>query len=588
MANIQSISEKSLRGVAASAGVCQGQVFVIQEDERVLSEDLVDEGQEKPEVDRFEKALVKTRQDLKEVQRRVMATLGAQEANIFEAHLLVLEDPVLMDAVIKRIQTDRHNAEFAFDSVASEYIQALIAIDDDYLKERAADLKDITQRVIDNLQGVNHDLDLSGFDHPVIIISHDLTPSVTAQLDKEKVLGFGTDIGGRTSHSAIMARSLGIPAVTGIGNATDSLTTGDHILLDGYNGTLILSPSDQILFEYGQLVERKSTLTHELKDLQELPAVTLDGVQIDLRANIETPKDSSLVIENGAHGVGLFRTEYLFIQRPTLPSEDEQFEAYKSVAEALAPNAVDIRTVDIGGDKMLSHLDVPEELNPFLGWRAIRYCLQERDMFRNQLRAILRASAFGNIRMMYPMISGIEEFLEAGKILEACKTELREAGIAFNEDIEVGVVIEIPSAVLTADTLAKHAKFFSIGTNDLLQYTLAVDRMNEKIAHLYQPTHPGVLRLIQMTVKAGDGNKISTAVCGEMAAEATLVPLLLGLGVDSLSVAAPLVPQTKHLIRKLSLKDAQALAEECMALECSNAIQDRVTQFTKDLCPELF
>ncbi len=580
--------ERSLRGVAASAGVCQGRVFVISQEERKLSDEKISKDQAKQEIERFERAVVKTRSDLNEVQQKVMANLGAQEANIFEAHMMVLEDPVLMDAVVKRIEYDLHLADYAFDSVASEYIKALVAIDDDYLKERAADLKDITQRVIDNLQGIEQVLDFSQFEKPIIIISHDLTPSVTAQLDREKVIGFATDLGGRTSHSAIMARSMGIPAVTGLGRASTILKTGDHILLDGYNGTLVINPSDQVLFEYGQLVERKSSLSAQLGDLRDLPAITLDDVKIDLRANIETSNDSRMVIENGAGGVGLFRTEYLFIQRPTLPTEEEQYEAYKSVAEALAPNPVDIRTVDIGGDKILSHLDIPEEMNPFLGWRAIRYCLQEKDMFRNQLRAILRASAHGNIRMMYPMISGVEEFEQAGVILEECKKELREGGIAFNENLEVGVVVEIPSAVMTARSLAKRADFFSIGTNDLLQYTLAVDRRNDKIAHLYQPTHPSVLKLIRMTVEAGEGEGISTAVCGEMASEPSLVPLLLGLGVDSLSVAAPLLPQTKHLIRKMNLQSAGVLACQCMELESSEEIHERCIEFTRNLCPELF
>jgi phosphotransferase system enzyme I (PtsI) len=385
-----------------------------------------------------------------------------------------------------------------------------------------------------------------------------------------------------------MARSLRIPAVVGLKAASEQLKTGQYALLDGFNGIVIVNPTDQTLFEYGQLIRKQVTLQEKLRDIQLKPAVTLDGHRVFLSANIEQPADTEAVIANGAEGVGLFRTEYLFLNRDTLPTEEEQYQAYKQVAEALKPHPVVMRTFDLGGDKFLSHLQVPTEMNPFLGWRAIRFCLQEKDIFRLQLRAILRASAHGNVRMMYPMICGLDEINQANALLEEYKVELRKEGVTFDEHMEIGAMIEIPSAALIANSLGKRARFFSIGTNDLIQYSLAVDRMNEKIAHLYEPTHPAIIRLIKMTVDAARNNNILVSVCGEMAGDPILTPLLIGLGVDELSVAPPLVPQVKFMIRRLKLTEAKALAEFALNSESAAEILGRCQEVAREAAPSLF
>jgi phosphotransferase system enzyme I (PtsI) len=505
------------------------------------------------------------------VQRQISAGLGAEEAGIFDAHLLVLEDPALIEEVTRLIRKEHVPADYAFQQVSDKYIRTLSAIDDEYLRERAADMKDVTARVVDHLVGRTSALDLSKLTEPCIIIGYDLTPTQTAQMNKAMVKGFATDIGGRTSHTAIMARSMRIPAAVGLHTASQELVTGQEALLDGFNGLIVVDPSEQTLFEYGQLVRRRVSLEDKLRETIRQPATMLDGTEVVLAANVEQPGDTEAVIACGAQGVGLFRTEYLFINRETLPTEEEQYQAYRQVASVLSPQPVIIRTLDLGGDKFLSHLQVPQEMNPFLGWRAIRFCLQERDIFRIQLRAILRASAEGNVKMMYPMISGLEELNQANQMLEEFKAELRRDSIPFDENLEVGAMIEIPSAAVAADALAKRVKFFSLGTNDLIQYSMAVDRLNEKIAHLYQPTHPAILRLIKMTAEAGPKAGIWTGVCGEMAGDPVLVPLLLGLGVTELSVAPGVVPSIKYLIRRLRMSEATALAT--FALDCESGAE---------------
>jgi phosphotransferase system enzyme I (PtsI) len=540
------------------------------------------------EVNRLEKALVETRHQILEVQRQVSQGMGAQEGSIFDAHLLVLEDRTLLDEVVRLIQAEKVNAEHAFHTIAERYAATLSAIEDEYLRERASDMRDVTARVLNNLLGLEEQAELRHLKEPCIIISHDLTPSNTAQLDKRKVLGFATDVGSKTSHTAIMARSLRIPAVVGLKDVSGQLVTGQQALLDGHNGVLVINPTDQTLYEYGQLILRQATLQQRLRDLLLEPAITLDGQRVQLNANIEQAADAEQVKANGAEGVGLFRTEYLFLNREHLPGEEQQYQDYRAAAVALKPLPVVIRTLDLGGDKFLAHMQMPTELNPFLGWRAIRISLQERDIFRAQLRAILRASAEGNIRMMYPMISGLDELKQANALLEEYKAELREEHIPFDENLPVGAMIETPSAAIVADSLAKHVRFFSIGTNDLIQYSLAVDRMNEKIAHLYEPTHPAIVRLIKITVEAAHNHKVRVTVCGEMAGDPVLAPLLLGLGVDELSAAPSLVPSLKFLIRRLNLGEARKLA--AFALECESAgeILARCQELTSEIAPGLF
>ena len=580
--------ERIFRGIPVSPGVCRGKIVVLGKGEdatvgrRLLAEEEIPE-----ELKRLEHALVDTRHQILNVQRQLAEGLGAEDASIFDAHLLVLEDPALIEEVTRLIKKERINAAYAFQQVSEKYIRTLSAIQDEYLRERATDMRDVTARVVDHLAERNTQFDLSLLKEPCIIISYDLTPSQTAQINKDLVKGFATDIGGRTSHTAIMARSLRIPAVVGLHSASQELASGDSALLDGFNGLIIINPTEQTLFEYGQLVRKRVTLEDKLRETIEQPAVTLDGVRITLSANVERSEDAEAVSASGAEGVGLFRTEYLFINRETLPSEEEQYAAYRRVASALKPHPVVIRTLDLGGDKFLSHLQLPQEMNPFLGWRAIRFCLQERDIFRDQLRAILRASVDGNVLMMYPMISGLEEFQQANALLEELKAELAAEGVPYNPELPVGAMIEIPSAVLVAPALAQRAKFFSIGTNDLIQYSLAVDRLNEKIAHLYEPTHPAILRFIKMTADAGKQAGIWVGVCGEMAGDPLLLPLLLGLGVTELSAAPGVVPQLKYLIRRLKMSEAVELADWALQCESGAGILDRCRKLVWQVAPSL-
>jgi len=580
--------EQIFRGIPVSAGVCRGKVIVLRPARPGIAQRQLSEAELANEVNRLEQALVLTRHQILEVQHKVSERMGAQEGTIFEAHLLVLEDRTLLDEVVRVIQEEKVNAEHAFHSVAERYAATLAAIEDEYLRERAADLRDVTGRVLNNLLGHKEETDLRHLKEPCILVSHDLTPSNTAQLDKRNVLGFATDVGSKTSHTAIMARSLRIPAVVGLKDASRHIENGQYVLLDGLNGVIIVNPTDQTLFEYGQLILKQVTLQQTLKDILREPAVTLDGHRVGLLANIEQASDVEQVKANGAEGVGLFRTEYLFLNHDHLPGEEQQYLAYREAAAALKPLPVVVRTLDLGGDKFLAHMQVPTELNPFLGWRAIRISLQEPDIFRAQLRAILRASAEGNLKMMYPMISGLEELKQANALVEEYKAELRRENIPFDEHLEIGAMIETPSAAIVADSLARCVKFFSIGTNDLIQYSLAVDRMNEKIAHLYEPTHPAIVRLIKGTVEAAHRHGVRVSVCGEMGGDPVLVPLLLGLGVDELSAAPPLVPQVKFILRRLKLAEAKELAAFALNCEAASEILARCQDLARQIAPSLF
>jgi phosphotransferase system enzyme I (PtsI) len=580
--------EKVYRGIAVSAGVCKGKVVVLTHARhaivrRELAAEVVPQ-----EIQRFEHALVRTRQQITEVQRRVADTMSSSEADIFDAHLLMLEDRVLIEEVIKIIRDQKTNADYAFHSAAGRYIAVLETVQDEYLRERAADLRDLATRVLDNLLNVKQQLDLRHLTEPCILVGHDLSPSTTAQLDRNFVLGFATEVGGKTSHTAILARSLDIPAIVGASNISEELETGDYALLDGYNGTVILNPTDQTLFEYGQLAKIKASLGEKLREIQGQPAITLDGRVVHLSANIEDQHDVEAVIKHGAEGVGLFRTEFLFINREKLPTEEEQYQVYREVAAALKPQAVIIRTLDLGGDKFSSQLQLAEEMNPFLGWRAIRFCLAQPEVFRAQLRAILRASAAGNVKMMYPMISGLDELTQANAHVEKCKEELRAEKVPFDEKMEIGAMIEIPSAALVADALAKRVNFFSIGSNDLIQYTLAADRTNEKVSHLYEPTHPSILRLIKMTVDAAHAQGIWVGVCGEIAGDPVLAPLLVGLGVDELSAAPAAIDSIKYIIRRVKHSEARALADFALQCESPSDIFARCQEFAFQSAPSLF
>jgi phosphotransferase system enzyme I (PtsI) len=575
MSGDNALKEIRFEGAGVSPGIACGQVHVVRDELDEVVHYRIAPSQVADEISRFETALIQTRMQILEMQQRIAESIGAKDAAIFDAHLLVVEDRTLIDEVLRKLETDLCNVEWIFQEVATRYAETLNKIDDPYLRERALDIQDVTKRVIRNLQGKAPKTFLA-LTEPHILVAHNLTPSDTASMNRAKVLGIATDMGSRTSHAAILARSLSIPAVVGLHNITAKLETGQHVLLDGNDGCLIVDPTPEALAHYAEIESRRAKVTAKLKELRETTSTTRDGHHIVLSANIELPEDVDAVAANGAEGIGLYRTEFLYLNRTTLPTEDEQYETYRKVAERVRPNPLIIRTFDLGGDKLApGTVDIGDELNPFLGWRAIRFCLENVEIFKTQLRAILRASAVGNIKIMFPMISGLDELRRAIAILGECKEELRSAKIDAAEKVEVGAMVEIPSAAICASVLASEVDFFSIGTNDLIQYTLAVDRVNEKIAHLYEPTHPAVLRLLKMIADAGHAHNIWVGVCGEMAGDIALVPLLLGLGMDELSTAAILVPRVKRAVQSLAIPECRELVEETFKLNTASEILAR-------------
>ncbi|OIR18677.1 phosphoenolpyruvate-protein phosphotransferase [mine drainage metagenome] len=562
-----------MQGIAASKGIAYGQVFVYLQSNVEVPSYAIDTSRKEEEIRRFEKALVVTRQQIQKIQDEVARNLGKNEAAIFDAHLLVLEDQALLSETIRAFEETGKNIETCFHSVASRYIEAFAAIDDEYLRERAADLRDVTQRVLQNLLGQSTS-SLSQLVDKRIVVANDINPSDSASIDRSQALAIVTDTGSKTSHAVIVARSMKIPAVVGVTGLTGRVKEGDWAIVDGYDGVIIVNPTEQTLFRYGQIRMQKNGFEQRLIEANTQPAITLDGVAVSLMANIEKTEEAPIVKEYRAEGVGLFRTEYLYLSSARMPSEQEQFIAYKSVIDAVAPEPVVIRTLDLGGDKQFSgKTDLfPEEDNPFMGFRAIRFCLENVPIFKEQLRAILLASAFGKVRLMFPMISGGEELARAIVLLEECKRELTERGQTFDPELEVGSMIEIPSAAMTADIIARQCDFFSIGTNDLIQYMIAIDRVNNRIAHLYEPTHPAVVRMLKRIVDEGHRAKIPVAVCGEMAGDPVFVPLLLGLGVDELSMTPPLIPAVKYLVRSMTMQDAKALAEKALEMDSAKEI----------------
>jgi phosphotransferase system enzyme I (PtsI) len=567
--------ETRFEGAGVSPGIARGKVHVVRDDLDEVVHYRIAPSQVTDEISRFETALIQTRMQILQMQQRIAESIGAKDAAIFDAHLLVVEDRTLIDEVLRKLETDLCNVEWIFQEVATRYAQTLNKIDDPYLRERALDIQDVTKRVIHNLQGKAPKAFLA-LTEPHILVAHNLTPSDTASIDRANVLGIATDLGSRTSHAAILARSLNIPAIVGLHDITAKLESGEHVLLDGNNGHLIVDPTSETLAQYAEIESRRAKVTARLTELRETTSTTRDGRHIVLSANIELPEDVDAVAANGAEGVGLYRTEFLYLNRPTLPTEDEQYETYRKVAERVRPHPLIIRTFDLGGDKLApGAVDIADELNPFLGWRAIRFCLENVDIFKTQLRAILRASTVGNIKIMFPMISGLDELRRAIAVLEECKEELRRSKINVSERVEVGAMIEIPSAAICASVLASNVDFFSIGTNDLIQYALAVDRVNEKIAYLYEPTHPAVLRLLKMIADAAHANRIWVGVCGEMAGDIALIPLLLGLGMDELSTAAILVPRVKRAVQSLAIPECRHLVEETFKLNTGAEILER-------------
>lgn len=569
-----------VQGISASQGIAYGTVFVYLQSDVEVPSYQVDGEKRIEEVARFDKALLTTRQQIAKIQDEVEKNLGKAEALIFDAHLLVLEDQALIGETIREFETTGRNIETCFNNVSSRYIQAFSEIDDEYLRERAGDIRDVAQRVLQNLLGQAEN-SLSKLAEKRIVVANDLSPSDSASIDRSAALGIVTDSGSKTSHAVIVARSMKVPAVVGVRDLTKRVKTGDWLLIDGYDGLVIVNPSEQTLFRYGKIQSQKKSFEQRLLEANRQPAVTLDGVKVTLQANIEKVDEVGLVKEYFAQGVGLFRTEYLYLNSARIPTEQEQFIAYKAVAEGLAPNPVVIRTLDLGGDKpMTGNPELfPKEANPFMGFRAIRFCLEHTDIFKDQLRAILLASAHGKVRMMYPMISGADELARAHAVLAECKAELRARGQPFDEKIEVGAMIEIPSAAATTDHLAKTCDFFSIGTNDLIQYLLAIDRGNDRIAHLYEPAHPAVLRTLKHVVDEAHRAKVPVSVCGEMAGDPIFVPLLLGLGVDALSMTPPLLPAVKYLIRAMTMADARDLAAEALMLSSAQEIHAKCEAF---------
>lgn len=560
---------KTLRGIGVSPGVVIAPAFLLMSESICVVRHKISKENIFSEIERFEEALIETRQQILIIQNNLEQNTSMSDASILDAHLMVLDDHVFVDNVIKKIQSQT-NVEAAVNEVLESYAKMLASVEDEYLRERSADVRDVAKRIINNLTSAT-DHSVLELSHKHIVIAKDLSPSETAGISKDMVVGFAIDVGSPTSHSAVLARAMEIPAVVSLRNISNQVSPGDEILIDGNKGVLIINPTTDQLEEYGRVAKARQTIERGLVTLQHKSAETTDGHKITLSANTEGLQEVDTVLRHGAEGVGLFRSEYLFLAKKGGMDERAQTAVYQQIAKRLSPAPVIIRTMDIGGDKLLDGSQFEREANPFLGCRSIRLSLLYPEPFKIQLRSILRASVDGNIKLMYPMISNVNEIVAANKILEEAKEELAAENIPFKKDIEVGIMVEIPAAVMTADVLAQHVDFFSIGTNDLIQYTLAVDRVNERVAYLYEPTHPAVLSLIKRTVDAGHRNNIWVGLCGEMAADPILVPLLLGMGIDELSVSPAAVPMVKDSVRAVSFVQAQELAEE--ALKCENGTE---------------
>ena len=578
----------TFHGIPVSPGVAIGKALVLRSEDFFSVPKSEIKLEEVPkEIVRFEESLTQTRSELFGIRKKIAQDLGHEHSDIFSAHLLILEDRTLIEDVLSKIKEEHVPAEYAFSVVIQRYFHAFAQINDEYLKERVADIKDVGKRILLNLKGEKKD-SLVSLKEKVIVIAHDLSPSETAMMDRRHVIAFATDIGGPTSHTAIMARSMEIPAVVGVDRISLEISNGDMLIIDGNRGLVILDPDPLAIDRYMREEKRFVELVSELDKLKTLAAETLDGRQMQLMANIEFPDEIPSVLAHGAEGIGLYRTEYFYMNRTDLPTEQEQFEAYRHVAERLAPKPVVVRTLDLGGDKFLSSLDLPRELNPFMGWRAIRFCLARVDIFKSQLRAILKASSHGNLKLMYPMISNLVELKRANQILEEAKEELRHEKVPFDEDLEIGAMIEIPSAALTSDALAREVDFFSIGTNDLIQYSLAVDRVNEKIAYLYEPAHPAILKLIQQTIQNAKKANVWVGVCGEMAGDPAMALLLLGFGVDQLSMSSFALPKIKKTIRSVTFKEAEETAMRALEFTTGDEIKRFCETKLKTIIPELF
>lgn len=563
-----------IKGIAASDGVAIAKAYLLVEPDLSFSNEKTD--QPEAEVQKFNEALNNSKIELTKIRNHAEEQLGADKAAIFDAHLLVLDDPELIQPIEEKIKNESASAPQALTEVTQNFITIFESMDNEYMKERAADIRDVAKRVLAHILGVELP-NPSIIDESVIIVAHDLTPSDTAQLNKQYVQGFVTNIGGRTSHSAIMSRSLEIPAVVGTKSISESVQQGDMVIVDGLTGDVIVNPSDDEIKAYQHKRESFFADREALKQLRDELSKTLDGHEVELAANIGTPNDLEGVHNNGAEGIGLYRTEFLYMGRDNMPTEDEQFEAYKKVLESMEGKRVVVRTLDIGGDKELPYLNLPEEMNPFLGYRAIRLCLDQPEIFRPQLRALLRASAYGKLNIMFPMVATIQEFRDAKALLLEEKENLKQEGVEVSDDIELGIMVEIPATAALADVFAKEVDFFSIGTNDLIQYTMAADRMSERVSYLYQPYNPSILRLIKQVIDASHQEGKWTGMCGEMAGDETAIPLLIGLGLDEFSMSATSILKARRQIKDLSRTEMVQLADR--ALNCATV--DEVVDLVK-------
>ena len=579
-------TEERYKGIAVSPGIATGPLVLLYADEHIVRKRRIRPEDVVGEITRFEAALLKTRQQIQEIRNQLATSIGEADASIFDAHLLSLEDSSLIESVKEQVQSRLVNVDFAYEQVVRSYTRKMRELDDDYFRERAGDFLDVSRRVLRNLQG-KVQTELQNLDTPSIVLAHDLSPSDTAGMDRKLVMGIATEAGSRTSHSAIMARSLNLPAVVGLKEMIGKFEPGVEVLIDGYEGLLIVSPTEQTKYEYGQREKLHHDVDVKLDALRETIPVTVDQRRLIVSANVEILDDLPLIKEHGAEGVGLLRTEYLFLNQDESPSEEQQVSMYVEMARACKPHHVIIRTLDIGGDKKRPHLGIEQEVNPFLGFRGIRYSLGRPDIFRTQLRAISRASAEGNVRIMFPMVCDLAELKAARRLLDEVREELRRENIPQADKIEIGVMIEVPSAALTADILAKHVDFFSIGSNDLIQYTLAIDRGNENVSALYQPAHPAVLRLMQTVVEAAHRHNIWVGVCGEMASDVILMPALVGLGIDELSAGAASIPRIKRAIQALNYEEARALVGRCILNDSADCNQAELLQMAQRLYPEI-
>ena len=566
-----------LKGIAASSGITIAKAYKLETPQITIEKK---DSNPQEEIEKFKNALAASRKDIETIKERATGKLSDEELEIFDAHLMVVDDPAMSDEVISMIENEKVNAEYALDVVSNNYISMFESLDDEYMRERAADIKDVTTRIKYHILGVDV-ADLSLIDQEVIVVAHDLTPSDTAQLDKKFTKGFATEIGGRTSHSAIMARSLEIPAVVGIASVMSEVKHGDLLILDALKGQLIVNPDEKTIEQYQEKAEKYQKEVAALKVLKDKETITTDGHKVEIVGNIGTPDDVAGVIDNGGEGVGLYRTEFLYMNSTELPTEEQQFEAYKKVLVAMNGKPVVVRTLDIGGDKKLPYLPIEPEMNPFLGYRAIRLCLDRKDIFRTQLRALLRASAYGKLRIMFPMIATIDEFVSAKALLEEEKEKLVKEGVEVGQDLQVGMMVEIPAAAVLADEFAKYADFFSIGTNDLIQYSMAADRMSEKVSYLYQPLNPSILRLIKLTIDGAHSQGKWCGMCGEMAGEPDAMAVLMGLGLDEFSMSATSILKARSIANSISYQEMQQLAAKAVKCQRAQEVLDLIHSTVK-------